>query len=143
MSLVCVEGYIFQHFFGVGVHCSRQCGNGETVCCKERQMITTTTRMIKNTLFGPSFFFFPPTADNVTAVVLVSVPYVQQQVGAVGVGPVSQLGAGHLVLPPLTVPVEVQLPHTADNAERGQRLEACVICLSEFDYRQLFVSEKD
>lgn len=63
-----------------------------------------------------SFMFSPLTADDVAAVKLLAVPYVQQQVGAVGVGPVSQLCAGHRhIRHLLIVPVEVQLPHTADN----------------------------
>lgn len=35
----------------------------------------------------------PHTADDVALVVLLPLPYVQQQVGAVGVGPVSRQGA--------------------------------------------------
>lgn len=31
------QGYIFQHFFGVGVHCPRQQGDGETVSCGRRR----------------------------------------------------------------------------------------------------------
>lgn len=38
------QGYIFQHFFGVGVHCSRQQCNGETVCCRKN--------FVKNILSG-------------------------------------------------------------------------------------------
>lgn len=69
----------------------------------------------------------PPTADDVAAVVLVTVPYVQQQVGAVGVGPVSGLGAAHrLILHLLIVPVEVQLSHTTNNTVSGKRLVAAI-----------------
>lgn len=65
--------------------------------------------------------FLAPTANDVTAVVLVSVPYVQQQVGAVGVRPVSRLRAEHwLILHPLTGSVEVQLSNTTYNTVSGK-----------------------
>lgn len=61
------------------------------------------------------------------SVVLVTVPYVQQQVGAVGVWPVSWLGAGHrLSFHLLIVPVEVQLSNATNNTVSGKRLEAAV-----------------
>ena len=61
-----------------------------------------------------------PTADDMTAVVLILVTHVQQQVGAVGVGLVRVFV--HL----LTLHVEAQLSYTTDNAVRGQRLEDCI-----------------
>lgn len=60
-----------------------------------------------------------PTGDDVAAVVLLAVPYVQQQVGTVRVGTVSRLGAGDRhIRDPVIVPVEVQLPDAADDTVR-------------------------
>ena len=82
----------------------------------------------------PASLFLPPTTDDVTAVVLVTVAYVQQQVGAVGVGPVSQLADRNLTHRPPAVPVEVQLSHPADDAVRGQRLVTFVFQFSLFPF---------
>lgn len=66
------------------------------------------------------------TADDVAAVVLVPVPYVQQQVGAVQVGPVSWLEADHrLISHLLAVPVKVQLPHTTNDARGNKKVRGC------------------
>lgn len=56
-----------------------------------------------------------PTTNDVTLLVLFSLPDVQQQVGAVGVGCVSRPGTHQRLLPqPLVVAAQVQLAHTVD-----------------------------
>lgn len=84
-----------------------------------REMIKTTIGFSAE--WTCHFMFLAPTANDVTAVILVSVPYVQQQVGAVGVRPVSRLRAEHcLILHPLTGSVEVQLSNTTNNTLSGK-----------------------
>lgn len=63
--------------------------------------------------FYSLYFYGPPTADDVTLVVLLSVPDVQQQVGAVWVGSIWKPRAGHGCQSHclLTVLIQVQLSH--------------------------------
>lgn len=65
------------------------------------------------------------TADDVAVVVLVPVSYVQQQVGAVGVGPVSGLRANHSLIFHLLIDfIEMQLSYTIDNTGSNQKSDA-------------------
>lgn len=67
------------------------------------------------------------TADDVAAVVLLPVSYVQQQVGAVRVGPVSGLRANRrLIFHLLTDFIEMQLSYTIDNTGSNQRSDAAI-----------------
>lgn len=57
----------------------------------------------------------PPTTNDVTLLILLSLPDVQQQVGAVRVGCVSRPCTHQRLLPqPLVVAAQVQLAHTVD-----------------------------
>lgn len=92
----------------------------------ERQTIE-----IKNVIFLYKEFNDPasPTANDVAAVILVTISHIQQQVGAIGVGPVSWLWAGHqLTCHLLIVPVYIQLSHTTNDTERSKIGEPQTVC---------------
>lgn len=71
------------------------------------------------------FMTWPHTTDNVAAVILVPVTYIQQQVGAVRVGPVSSHRADHrLIFYRLIIPIKVQLSYTINDTGSNEMYDA-------------------
>lgn len=96
-------------------------------CTKDRQLKLKMSFFLYKEFNDPASCL--PTANDVAAVILVTISHIQQQVGAIGVGPVSWLWAGHqLTCHLLIVPVYIQLSHTTNDTERSKIGEPQTVC---------------